>query len=295
MASTKIKTFMLSRMFDTGNYTFMILLCVATVYPFLFLLSLSFSPGDISFSQIHLIPPKFTLSNYEKVLTNEFIASGFVNTLIRTVIGTLLTVLLTVFTAYPLSKKYFPNRGFWTAFIVFTMFFSGGIIPSYLLIKSLGMMNSVWALIVPGLVHTFQMIIARNFFMSLPESLEESARIDGANEIRIMFSIVIPLSMPIIATLSLWTAVHHWNAWFDSMIYISDSHKHVLQVVLRRIVLEGTKDMMDLNSFDDKEMIANPETIKATTVMVATIPIILIYPFVQKHFVKGILVGSLKG
>lgn len=295
MASTKIKTSMLSRMFDTGNYTFMILLCMATVYPFLFLLSLSFSPGDISFSQIHLIPPKFTLSNYEKVLTNEFIASGFVNTLIRTVIGTLLTVLLTVFTAYPLSKKYFPNRGFWTAFIVFTMFFSGGIIPSYLLIKSLGMMNSVWALIVPGLVHTFQMIIARNFFMSLPESLEESARIDGANEIRIMFSIVIPLSMPIIATLSLWTAVHHWNAWFDSMIYISDSHKHVLQVVLRRIVLEGTKDMMDLNSFDDKEMIANPETIKATTVMVATIPIILIYPFVQKHFVKGILVGSLKG
>lgn len=292
---SRIKTSLSSKLFDTFNYTLMILLCMSTIYPFLFLLSLSFSPGDISFSQIHIIPPKFTLANYGKVLTNEFIASGFANTIVRTVIGTIITVLATVFTAYPLSKRHFPNRGFWTGFIVFTMFFSGGIIPSYLLIKNLGMMNSLWALIIPGLVHTFQMIIARNFFMSLPESLEESAKIDGANELRILFSIVIPLSMPIIATLSLWTAVHHWNAWFDSMIYISDSHKHVLQVVLRRIVLEGTKDMMDLNAFDDKDMVANPETIKATTVMVATIPIMLVYPFVQKHFVKGIMVGSLKG
>ncbi|SDE55909.1 putative aldouronate transport system permease protein [Paenibacillus sp. UNCCL117] len=296
MKTGRIRTSLLSKCFDAGNIVFLTLLCVATIYPFLFLLSLSFSPGDISFSQIHLIPPKWTLSNYEKVLTNEFIASGFANTLLRTLLGTAITVLITIFTAYPLSKKYFPNRNFWTAFIVFTMFFSGGLIPMYLLVKKLGMMNSIWALIIPGLVHTFQMIIARNFFMSLPESLEESAKIDGANEVRILFSLVIPLSMPIIATLSLWTAVHHWNAWFDSMIYISDSNKHVLQVVLRRIVLEGTKDMMDLNAFEnDKDMVANPETIKATTVMVATIPIILIYPFVQKHFVKGIMVGSLKG
>ena len=289
------RTLNMGVIFDGLNYVFLILLCISTIYPFLFLLSLSLSPGDVALTQIHIFPSKITLDNYVKVLNNDFIAYGFINTLLRTLIGTLLTVAATVFTAYPLSKKNFPNRSFWTAFIVFTMFFSGGLIPSYLLVKNLGLMNSVWALIIPGLVHTFQMIIARNFFMSLPESLEESAKIDGANEIRILFSIVIPLSMPIIATLCLWTAVGHWNAWFDSMIYISDTHKQVLQVVLRRIIVEGTQDMMDLNSLGDENLVANPETIKATTVMVATLPIIMVYPFVQKYFVKGMMIGSLKG
>lgn len=281
--------------FDVINYAFLILLCVSTLYPFLYLLSTSLSPGDVSLTRIHIIPEKITFANYEKVLTNNFVASGMMNTVVRTLLGTALTVLVSVFTAYPLSKRYFPHRNFWTMFIVFTMFFSGGLIPSYFLVKSLGMMNSIWALVIPGLIHTFQMIIARNFFMSLPESLEESAKIDGAQEIRILFSIVIPLSMPIIATLTLWTAVGHWNAWFDSMIYISDAHKHVLQVVLRRIVLEGTQDMMDINAMNDEDLVANPEMIKATTVMVATLPIIMVYPFVQKYFVKGVMIGSLKG
>lgn len=281
--------------FDIINYTILILLCVSTIYPFLYLLSTSLSPGDVSLTKINIIPEKFTLANYQTVLDNHFVISGFGNTILRTVIGTALTVLISVFAAYPLSKKYFPHRGFWTAFIVFTMFFSGGLIPSYFLVKSLGMMDSVWALVLPGLINTFQMIIARNFFMALPESLEEAAKIDGANEIRILFNIVIPLSMPIIATLCLWTAVWHWNAWFDSMIYISDPDKQVLQVVLRRIVLEGTQDMMDINAMSDENLTANPEMIKATTVMVATLPIIMVYPFVQKYFVKGAMVGSLKG
>ncbi|MFD0959944.1 carbohydrate ABC transporter permease [Paenibacillus chungangensis] len=290
-----VKSTAIEKGFDVLNYTLLIVLCLSTIYPFMFLLSLSLSPGDVSLTQIRIIPSKVTFDNYMKVLTNDFIASGFANTMVRTLIGTALTVLVTIFTAYPLAKKQFPHRGFWTAFIVFTMFFSGGLIPSYFLVKSLGLMNSVWALVLPGLIHTFQMIIARNFFMSIPESLEESAKIDGANEIRILFQIVIPLSMPIVATLSLWTAVGHWNAWFDSMIYISDADKHVLQVVLRRIVLEGTQDMMDLNAMADEDLVANPETIKATTVMVATIPIIMVYPFVQKYFVKGMMIGSLKG
>ncbi|MCU6708631.1 carbohydrate ABC transporter permease [Paenibacillus sp. J5C_2022] len=290
-----VKSTAIEKGFDVLNYTVLIVLCLSTIYPFMFLLSLSLSPGDVSLTQIRIIPSKVTFDNYMKVLTNDFIASGFANTMVRTLIGTALTVLVTIFTAYPLAKKQFPHRGFWTAFIVFTMFFSGGLIPSYFLVKSLGLMNSVWALVLPGLIHTFQMIIARNFFMSIPESLEESAKIDGANEIRILFQIVIPLSMPIVATLSLWTAVGHWNAWFDSMIYISDADKHVLQVVLRRIVLEGTQDMMDLNAMADEDLVANPETIKATTVMVATIPIIMVYPFVQKYFVKGMMIGSLKG
>jgi putative aldouronate transport system permease protein len=281
--------------FDVINAVFMIAFCATTIFPFLHLLSLSLSTGNVPLTQIHLIPPEFTWDNYKKVLTNEFVLSGFVNTLTRTILGTALSLAATVFAAYPLAKRYFPHRSFWTAFIVFTMFFSGGLIPNYLLVKNLGLMNSVWALVLPGLVSAFSLVIARNFFMAIPESLEESGKIDGANDIVILFRIVIPISMPIIATLSLWMAVGHWNAWFDSLIYMTDSHNQVLQVVMRRIVLLGTKDMMDLNSFDDPNLVVNPETIKAATLMVTIIPIVMFYPFLQKYFVKGVLVGSLKG
>lgn len=281
--------------FDWVNMLFMIAICVVTLFPFLHMLSLSLSTGNVSLTQIRIIPEEWTLSNFKKVLTNEYVIGGFINTLIRTVLGTILSLLVTIFAAYPLSKRYFPNRTFWTLFIVFTMFFSGGLIPNFLLVKNLGLMNTTWALILPGLISTFSMIIARNYFMSLPDSLEESAKIDGANDLFILYKIIVPISMPIIATLTLWTAVAHWNAWFDSMIYMTDSKKHVLQIVMRRIVLEGTQDMLDVNTLDDPNAIVNPETIKAATVMVTIIPIILFYPFVQKYFVKGVLVGSLKG
>ncbi|MDF2922681.1 MAG: transporter permease [Paenibacillaceae bacterium] len=282
------------RIFHSANLIILALLGAATLYPFLFMLKLSFSGGG-SMADLSLIPDEITLSNYAKVLTNSSVTDGFVRTLIRTGLATTVTVLACILTAYPLAKVYFPNRNFWTAFIVFTMFFSGGMIPMYLLVKNLGLMNSIWALIIPGLIPTFSMIIARNFFMSLPESLEESARIDGANEFRILFSIVVPISMPIIATLILWTAVGHWNAWFDSLIYITDPKKQVLQVVLRRIVLEGTQEVIDSSSLAADGTTANPDTIKAATVMVATLPIVCFYPFLQKYFVKGMLVGSLKG
>ena len=281
--------------FDWVNMLFMIAICVVTLFPFLHMLSLSLSTGNVSLTQIRIIPEEWTLSNFKKVLTNEYVIGGFMNTLLRTVLGTILSLLVTIFAAYPLSKRYFPNRTFWTLFIVFTMFFSGGLIPSYLLVKNLGLMNTTWALILPGLISTFSMIIARNYFMSLPDSLEESAKIDGANDLFILYKIIVPISMPIIATLTLWTAVAHWNAWFDSMIYMTDSKNHVLQIVMRRIVLEGTQDMLDVNTLDDANSVVNPETIKAATVMVTIIPIILFYPFLQKYFVKGVLVGSLKG
>src|SRR5690606_16708052 len=159
----------------------------------------------------------------------------------------------------------YPHRTFWTAFIVFTMFFSGGLIPNYLLVKNLGLMNTVWALTLLGLISAFSMVIARNFFMALPEEVEESAKIDGANDITILFRIVLPISLPIVATLFLWTAVGHWNAWFDSLLYMADAKRHVLQVVMRRIVLEGTTQMMEMV---DSEGSINPESVKAATVMV---------------------------
>jgi putative aldouronate transport system permease protein len=196
--------------------------------------------------------------------------------------------------AYPLSKPYFPHRSFWTGIIVFTMFFDGGLIPTFLTVQGLGLVNTTGALIFPKLIDTFSLLIVRNYYMSIPNALEESARIDGAGDLRILFRIILPVSTPIIATVALWTIVNHWSWWFDSMIYMLDARKHVLQVVLRRIVLEGTMQMMDLGGLAE-EATVNPDTVKAATIIVATFPIICIYPFMQKYFIKGILIGSLKG
>ncbi|NMA85074.1 MAG: carbohydrate ABC transporter permease [Epulopiscium sp.] len=291
----KIKASIPSISFDIINHLFMIFFCMACLYPFLFLISMSLSAGSSNFASLKLIPEVIDFSAYRRVLSNEFMVSGFVNTFIRVGIAVPLVVMAIVFTAYPLSKKYFPHRGFWTGFIVFTMFFSGGLIPSYLVIRGLGLLDSVWALILPGLIPAYNMIIVRNYFMSISPDLEESARIDGANDFTILMRIILPISAPIIATVSLWTAVGHWNAWFDSMIYMQKASKQVLQVVLRRIVLEGTQDMMDLNTGMDEMASVSPDNIKAATIMVATIPILMVYPFIQKYFVKGIMVGSLKG
>ncbi len=282
--------------FDLLNCVFMILFCFTTLYPFMYILTLSVSPMESTiFSQINIVPKQVVWENYGRVFASPFIASGYLNTIIRTVLGTAITLLATMCAAYPLSKKYYPHRSFWTGFIVFTMFFQGGMIPSYLLIRNLGLMNTVWALTLPPLINTFTMLIMRNYFMSLPESLEESARIDGANDILILFKIILPISAPIIAVVVLWTAVWHWNAWFDSMIYTRDAVKQVLQIVLRRVVLEGSQQMMDMENVRLDQAPVNPESVKAATIMVVTVPILLVYPFLQKYFVKGIMVGSLKG
>jgi putative aldouronate transport system permease protein len=272
-------------------YLFMILVCVAMVYPFLYLLSSSLS--DLSVRGLSLIPANPTLDAYTRVFRNRNIFTGFRNTIFRLALGTSLTMFFTIITAYPLSKRYFPNRSFWTGILVFTMFFSGGLIPGYLLSRSLGIYNTIWALVLPGLISTYNMIIMRNFFMNIPAELEESARIDGASEISVLLRIVVPVSGPIIATVALWTMVSHWNAYFDSMIYMTTASKQVLQQILRQIILQGTMDIMEMNYMDVG--IINTEAVKAATIMVATIPILLVYPFIQKYFVKGVMIGSLKG
>ncbi len=284
------------KVFNAANILFMILICVTMLYPFLYLLARSLSSPEASSLSYSIIPQGFTLENYGKVLENSDIATGFKNALIRTVLGTAVNLVMTIFAAYPLSKRYFPHRTFWMGLVVFTMFFGGGMIPTYLLIKRLGMLNTIWALILPGAISTYNMIIMRNFFMALPESLEEAAQIDGANEMVVLFKVVLPMSMPILATIALWSMVGHWNAWFDALIYNTEPSIQVLQVVMRRIVLEGTAQMLNPNSSDNNfHQFVNPENIKAATIMVTTIPIIMVYPFLQKYFVKGILVGSLKG
>jgi putative aldouronate transport system permease protein len=234
------------------------------------------------------------MDNYHKVFINQYIGYGFLNTLTRLVIGSPLTLIVTIMAAYPLSKRNLPNRAFWTGFFVFTMFFSGGMIPDYLVVRQVGIYNTPWALVLPRLVDTFNLLIMRNYMMSLPESLEESAKIDGASDLTVLSRIILPLSLPIIATVGLWTMVNHWSWWFDSLLYIKDAKGMVLQVVMRRIVLEGTMQMMDQSGFQDETMV-NADGLKAAVIMVTTIPIVCVYPFLQKYFVKGILVGSLKG
>lgn len=292
----KIKKSLGEKIFILCNSLLMLGLCLTMIYPFWNLLSLSFAGHGVATTRFYLWPPVTTLDNYRRVFANAHIWTGFANTLFRTIVGTALSLIMSIHIAYPLSKRYYPHRSFWTALVVFTMFFSGGMIPDFVLIRSLDLYNSRWSLILPVLINTFNMIIIRNFFMAIPDSLEESARIDGANDIVILYRIILPVSFSIIATVTLWTAVSHWNAWFDSLIYISDGTKQVLQTILRRIVLEGSQQLMNLQggSIQDSANV-NTETIKAATVMVATVPILMVYPFVQKYFVKGVMVGSLKG
>ena len=277
--------------FDTCNMIFMVLFSFSILYPFLYILSVSFTDNPASINPYNLVPQKFILTSYIKVLSSEYIIIGYMNTIVRVALGTIITTFVCILTAYPLSKKFLPDRKFFTAFMVFTMFFSGGLIPMYILIKSLKYINTVWALVIPSAIPTFSMLIIRNYFMTIPDSLEESAKIDGANDFFILFSIVVPLSLPILATTVLWTIVGHWNAWFDAMLYITNSRKQVLQAILRQIVIVGTMDQLEFEA----HMYASPESLKAATIIVGTLPIIMVYPFVQKYFIKGIMIGSLKG
>lgn len=278
--------------FDVINILLMISIFAIMLYPLLNVLSISLSAKTKI--GLDLIPKEFTINHYKTVMGNENIWIGFKNTIIRVVGGTTLTLIISTLMAYPLSKKNLPYRKAITLFVVFTMFFNGGMIPNYIVIRKLHLMDSYWALILPRLVDTFALIVMRNFFMTIPESLEEAAKIDGANYFTILFKIIIPISKPIIATIVLWTAVWHWNSWFDAMLYIQNQDKQVIQMILRRIVMEGTADAMNMTS-DDINTVANPDMLKAATIMVSTIPILCVYPFLQKYFVKGMIVGSVKG
>ncbi|WP_105616531.1 carbohydrate ABC transporter permease [Vallitalea okinawensis] len=280
--------------FDCIIYSLLFLCCLITIVPFLQAVTISLSPAsEVNKYGLHLIPTSFNLEGYQKVIQHDQIWIAYKNTIIRTVLGTFLAVALTVLAAYPLAKKDLPHRTFWTGFIVFTMYFSGGLIPRYLLVNNLGLLNSMSALVLPSMISAFTLIVTRNFFMTIPESLEESARIDGANDLYILYKIIIPISKPIIATITLWYGVWHWNQWFDCMIYIMDKEKFVLQYVLRQIVLEG--QMSDSEMAITDVMVVNTETMKMATLVVATLPIICVYPFLQKYFVKGVMMGSLKG
>ncbi len=280
-------------------YVLLGLFALTIVIAFWHLLNLSLSPSCIATKGGLLLYPKdLTWDNYAKVIGNRYIWIGYKNTLIRTVIGTTLQLFFTAMGAYCLSKKFFPNRTFWTLVIVFTMFFSGGLIPNYLLVQKLGLMNTYAAMILPGFISAYNLVIIRNYFSSLPEEIEESCLIDGAGRLRIFLQIILPLSKPILATVALWLAVGHWNAWYDVLLYISDDTKFTLQIILRRIIITGSKEILDTDvasRASEADSVTSSEGLKAACIFVTTLPILCVYPFIQRYFVKGIMIGSLKG
>ena len=278
------------------NILFLIFLCIIMVYPLMHVLSISMStPVEALRPGIHLFPLEVSLKAYEKAFSADGIWIGFKNTLFRTIVGTILSLLFMSMGAYPLSRKYLPHKYFYTFLITFTMFFSGGLIPTFFLVKALGLFDSIWALIVPNLINTFSMLILKNFFASIPAELEESAKIDGANDIRILFGIILPLSKPILATVALWMAVYNWNSWFDALIYTENRKNMVLQLLLRKLIVQNENAEMNMIVQSVSGASLPPETVKAAVVMIVTIPIIFVYPFLQKYYIKGILIGSIKG
>lgn len=285
------------RIFNLTNLLFMLFMIIITLYPFIHVTmsSLSDSRQLMAHTGIILQPKGFTLSAYQMVFRNPNIMSGYMNTLIIVTVGTTLNLLMTSLGAYVLSRKGIPWTKPLMLAIVFTMFFSGGLIPNFLLVNNwLGLGNSFLALILPGLISTWNLIILRTSFGTIPESLIESAWMDGANDFTILFRIVIPLSLPVMAVMVLFYGVAHWNAWFAAMVYLRNRDLFPLQLILREILIQNSTAFMSGDAaLEDME--AAGESIKYATIIVATLPILVVYPFLQKYFVKGVMIGSIKG
>ena len=282
--------------FITINTLLMIFLMVITLYPFLYVLFASLSdPNEfIAHSGTLLYPLSPTFDSYWAVLNNPNILIGYKNTIFIVVIGTGINLLMTCVGAYFLSRSGPMLKKPVMILITITMFVDGGMIPNYLLVRDLGMYDTLWALIIPGAISTYNMIIMRTMFQSIPASLEESARIDGAGEWTILFKLILPLSIPTIAVIGLFYAVGHWNSWFSANIYLRDKNKFPLQLILRDIVVKSEVDDMTIGAAFGNSY-AMSFTIKYATVIVATVPILVLYPWIQKYFVTGVMIGSLKG
>ncbi|MET3847666.1 carbohydrate ABC transporter permease [Paenibacillus sp. Y412MC10] len=286
------------RIFNIINYFVLILVTLVVLYPLVFVLSASFSdPQTVLRGEMLLWPKGINLNSYEKIFQNKDIISGFTNTLIYTTLGTAINLVMTILAAYPLSRRDFVGRNGIMALLVFTMFFSGGLIPTYLLIKNLGMLNTLWVMIIPNAVSIWNIIIMRTFFQqSIPHELQEAATIDGCSNIQILTRIILPLSMPIIAVTILFYAVGHWNAFFNALLYLTDKDKFPLQLVLREILIQGqTNDMVKMSTESAIKQQREVEGIKYAVLVVANIPVLVLYPFLQRYFVKGVMIGAIKG
>jgi putative aldouronate transport system permease protein len=277
--------------FNSVVYVLLTLAALAAVIPMILIVSVSLTPIEevMKHGGYLLYPTKVTFDAYKQLFSNDRIPNAFLVTVYITVVGTAINMLLTTLMAYPLSRKKLPGRSAVLLMIVFTMLFSGGMIPTYLVVKETGLLNTLWAMMIPNAIGVFNILIMKSFFEQLPEELFESARIDGAKELRVLLRIVIPLSIPVMITVGLFYLVMHWNEFFHAVLYVTKNKLHPLQVVLREILA------VSQNSRENVETVVPTATFQMAAVMVACLPVIVVYPFMQKHLTRGMLIGAIKG
>ncbi|GMQ64414.1 carbohydrate ABC transporter permease [Vallitalea maricola] len=276
--------------FTIFNYCFFVIIGILMFYPFWYVLMYSLSdPNKVTLTNYYFIPNGFTLNTYISAFKQDIIYSGLLNSIIVTVGATAISMFLSVLTAYPLSRENLKGRKgiFW--FIMFTMLFNGGMIPTYLVVKEFGMIDSLWSLMLPKAIIVYNLLIIMKFFKNIPMGLIESAKIDGCSEVGILFKIILPLSTSVLATVGLFYAVYNWNAFLPGMMYLNDKTKWTLQVVLRDMLDQTTANI------DTDDVFTSPENFKMATVMISVVPILCVYPFLQKYFTKGVMLGSVKG
>lgn len=284
------------RLFYAVNYTLLTVIALTCLFPLIHTAALSLSDShSIMSGRVSVWPRGWTTEAYSALIRGTRIVNAFRNSVVITVVGVGLSMLMTTLAAYPLSRRYFYARRTLTLLMVFTMLFGAGVIPTYLVVKSLGLVDTYWAIWLPGLVSTYNMLVMKSFFENLPEEVEEAARIDGCGELRLLGQVVLPLSLPMLATLSLFYGVGYWNAFMNVLIYINDTGKYNLSVLVQQMIRSQSvlKEMTDVQPGDIGQM--TPESIKSAGVMVMVVPMLLVYPFLQKYFVKGVLIGSVKG
>lgn len=297
-STTRIVESSIDRVYLFFVYLFLIICLIVVAYPLIYIISSSFSSSSAVISgKVWFLPVEPTLRGYKAVFQNPQILKGYGNSLFYLVVGTLISVSLTITAAYPLSRKNFYGRNVITALFVFTMLFSGGLIPYYLTVKGLGMLDTRWAMIIPGAISVWQVILARTFFQtSIPSELTEAAHLDGCSDFKFLTRIVIPLSKPIIAVLVLMYAIGYWNSYFEALIFLKTANLYPLQLILRNILILNSIDptmIKDVRELAERQGLK--ELLKYSLIVVASAPVLILYPFVQKHFVKGLLIGSLKG
>lgn len=279
--------------FDIFVYVVMFFTLVVTFYPFLYIVAVSFSDTiHIVQNQVTFYPKGFNIEAYKLIMETPAILTGYSNTILYTVVGVLFNVLFTIIFAYPLSKRELKGRSIMITLVIITMFFNGGMIPTYLVVRSFGLLDSMWALIIPNLIWTFDLLILKSFFENLPDEIYEAAKIDGASEFRILAVIVVPLSKAAIATITLFYAMGHWNSFLYPMIYLNSADKLPLQVVLRNMLLQDTAQTSSTMS---EYVSLTPMAVKNATIFISLIPMLILYPFIQKFFTKGIMLGAVKG
>lgn len=281
------------------NYILLGLLLITILYPLVYVVSASFSSGEaLASGKVRLFPVEPTLLSYKTVFEYDAIWVGFVNSIIYTVVGTVVSMVLTLLAAYPLSRDDFRGKKVLSSIFLFTMMFSGGLIPTYMLVKNLGLMNTMWSIILPTAVSAYNVIVARTFFnQTIPKELLEASQMDGCSDFRFFSQIVIPLSKPIVAVLCLWIAISLWNGYFNPLIYINEESKYPLQLVLRRILLMSQVNFANAN-IDPARVAANrylSQMLQYSTIIISSLPLMILYPFIQKYFVKGVMIGSVKG